>query len=127
MTAHEEQDERIVGIDLRLVRRCWCNHARDFIRDDGLAVPARDFAASVVAHSAERHLDQPSPRIVGNAVARPLSSRRDQRFLHCIFGGSEVVESPDDRAEHVRARSRSKRSTRRSSADDVTPDQSASP
>ena len=102
MTAHEQQDQRVVGIDLRLAVRRRCNDDRGFVCHDSFTVPARDLAANVIDHSTQRHLDQPAAWIVGDAVARPLCGRGDQRFLHGVLGVGEVAKSPDHRAEHLR-------------------------
>jgi len=41
-------------------------------------------------------------RIVGHALMRPLERRRDERFLHRIFGFRKITEATDHRAEHLR-------------------------
>ena len=47
-------------------------------------------------------MNQPAARVVGQAVARPLRGRGDQRLLHRVLGGGEIAEAADDRAEHLR-------------------------
>ena len=86
MTAHEQQHERVVGID----RRARCTSAGatttgSLVGHDSLAMAPRDLAAHVIGHAPQRDVDQPAARIVGNAVARPLRRRGDQRFLHGVL------------------------------------------
>ena len=57
---------------------------------------------SVIDHPSLRDADQPAERIVGDAIARPLGRRRNQRFLDSVFGRGEVAKSPDHRAKHLR-------------------------
>ena len=38
----------------------------------------------------------------GTPSIGPLHRRREQRFLHGVFGGGEVAKPADDRAEHLR-------------------------
>ena len=56
----------------------------------------------MIGHAPRGDLDQPAARIVGHAFSRPLHGRREQRLLHRVFGGGEVAEAPDHRAEHLR-------------------------
>ena len=98
MAAHEEQHERVVLLRIHpdsggrarapaaAVSRC----RRD------------DFAAQVVGHAPRGDLDQPPARIFGNAFARPLQRRRQQRLLHRVLRGAEIAEAADHRAEHLR-------------------------
>ena len=101
MATHKEQDERVVligfipSVDGR--RQLVHLHGRS-----GLALPAGQFAAHVVRHAAKGDLNQPGPRIVGNAFPRPLRGRRDQGLLHGVLGGGEVAKTADHRAEHLR-------------------------
>ena len=82
------------GRDL-LVRRRLHHH-------DVLAPAAGQLRAQVVGHAPGGDLDQPAARVVGDAVARPLLRRREQRLLHRVLGGGEVAEAADHRAEHLR-------------------------
>ena len=45
---------------------------------------------------------QPAARVVAALPRRPLARRRDQRFLHRVFRGGEVVAPTRDGAEHLR-------------------------
>ncbi len=64
-------------------------------------MPPGSLAAQVVHHSPRCHLDQPPPRIVGNAFSRPLHGCRYQRLLHGILRSGKVVIA-DHRTEHLR-------------------------
>src|SRR5690349_18727421 len=101
MTAHEEQDERVVffapAIDLDCRRQLVHFHRRS-----GLTAPARELATHAIDHAPGSDLSQPRTGIVGDALPRPLSGRRDQRLLDCVFGAGEITESPDYGAEHLR-------------------------
>ena len=68
----------------------------------GLALPAGHFAAHVVRHAAKGYLGQPRPRIVRNAIARPLHGRRYQGLLHSVLGSGEVPKTANHRAEYLR-------------------------
>ena len=70
--------------------------------DRVLATATRDLAAHVIGQPPHGDLIEPAARIVGNALARPLRRRGDQRLLHGIFGGGEVAVATRDGAEHLR-------------------------
>jgi len=101
MTAHEQQDERVVLIHfiLRVGRR---RRPVELERRGGFSAPAGEFAADVIGHAPGSHLNQPGARIAGAPLPRPLNSRRNQRLLHGVFGVCKVTESADDRSEHLR-------------------------
>ena len=103
MTAHEQQDERVVLIgftpNLQIGRG---RHRFDLHGRGGFPAAARHLAAQVIGHAPRGHLNQPGAWILGTAVPRPLDGRRDQCLLHGILGGGEVAETADDRAEHLR-------------------------
>ena len=76
---------------------------RRHLRRDGLLAPAsRHLAAHVIGQASDGDVIQPAARIVGNAGRGPLRRRRDQRFLHRILRGGEVVVPTRDGAEHLR-------------------------
>src|SRR5215813_10495001 len=102
MTTHEEEYERIVGIDPGLAVRRWIDGDGSLLGDGRLAVSARDVAAKLVGHSPPRDLDQPTERLLRHAIARPLPGRRDHRLLHGVLTRSDVMKSPDGGAEHLR-------------------------
>ena len=102
MAAHEQQHERVVGIDPGLGKNRRRNDERQILGCRGLAIATRDLAADVIGHASERHVNQPAARIVRNTVARPLRGRCDQRFLHGVLAGSEIAEPSHRRAEHLR-------------------------
>ncbi len=104
MTAHEEQNERVVL--LHGVLGVWCENDllvwRPLGEDDSFATPARARAAQLVGEPPHGDLDQPAARIVGKALDGPLPERRDKRFLDGVFGRREIAAPPDDGAEHLR-------------------------
>ena len=67
-----------------------------------LALAASHFAPHMIGHTAGGDLNQPSARILGKAVLRPLDCCRNQRFLDCIFGRGKVAKTTYGRAEHLR-------------------------
>jgi len=101
MTAHKEQDERIIlirfNLDIRRRRQTF-----EFRGRSGFAATAGQLAAQVIGHTPGGHLNQPGPGIVWNAFARPLNRRREQCLLNGVLGIGEVPETADDRAEHLR-------------------------
>ena len=104
MTAHEEQDQRVVLT--HDILRIGCENDL-FIGwplgdDDGLAAAARARAAQLVSEPAHRDLDEPAARVVGEAFDGPLAKRRDERFLHGVFRRGKIPAAPDDGAEHLR-------------------------
>ena len=64
--------------------------------------PPGCLAAQVIRHAAGGHVNQPAARVVGHAFRRPLHAGGDERFLHRIFGGGEILEAADRRAENLR-------------------------
>jgi hypothetical protein len=104
MTAHEEQDERVVlilpipAIDCgRLLPfECYLQGREGFAPSPGQR------AAEMIGHAPGGDLDQPAARIVGHALFGPLHGRREQRLLNGILGGEEVAEAPDHGAENLR-------------------------
>ena len=52
--------------------------------------------------SSSGHVNQPAARIVRHAFLRPLRAGGDERLLHRVFGGGEVLEAADRRAENLR-------------------------
>jgi len=103
MTAHEQKIQDVVSFRDRLVggerELLLCG---DQAHDDGLALPARALRANVIGNLAPGDVDQPRAWVLGQAVARPLRRCRDQRLLNGVFRGTEVAETMNDRAEHLR-------------------------
>ena len=104
MTAHEQQDQRVV-----LIRLIQTTHRRRLLlvgphlRSEGcFTLSQRQLAAHVIGHAAGGDLDQPSARVIWQAVLGPLHGGCEQRLLNRILGGCEVPEAPHDRAEHAR-------------------------
>ena len=101
MTAHEEQDERVVvlfafGIEGRDEEE-W-----RFSGGGGFAIEARTLAAHAIGHAARGNVDEPGARIVGEAFLRPLICGGDECILHRVLGGGEVAEAAKDGTEHLR-------------------------
>src|SRR5262249_55794932 len=70
---------------------------------DGLfPAPTRELASLIVGETPRGDVNEPASRVVGQALTRPLVGGCDERFLYRIFRSTEVPESPDDRAEHLR-------------------------
>ena len=104
MTAHEEQQERVVFIDAN-VGRGWWNESPlspELTRDSVFSVAPRDLAARLVGETPDGHAIEPASWIVRYAVHWPLRGGGDQCFLHGVFGCREVAMSTDDRAEDLR-------------------------
>lgn len=72
------------------------------MKGPALALPARRLAALVIDHTPRRNADQPRPRVLGKALARPLSSGCKQRLLDSVFGSAEIAKTPSHPAEHLR-------------------------
>ena len=102
MAAHEQQHERVVGIDLRLAVERRRDDDRRVVGDHCLAVAARDLAADVIGHAPQRDVEQPAARIVGHAVARPLLAAAISASCTASSRRREVAKAPDHRAEHLR-------------------------
>jgi len=101
MTAHEEQDERVVLIGFVLND----GHRRGGARlHCGCGFPAASgqIGAQVVGHTAGGDVNQPGARIVGNTFAGPLQGGGEQCFLNGVLGSCEVAKTADDCAEHLR-------------------------
>ena len=104
MTTHEQQNQRVVLIRAVEAVSGW-NHLlldRRLHHHHRLALSSGDVGAEVVGHAPRGDVDQPAARIVGDTLIGPLHRRREQRFLHGVFGGSEITKPADHRAEHLR-------------------------
>ena len=101
MATHEEQHKGVVL--LRFIFNVGRGHRLAGLHCHGaFAEPSSRRAAQVIGHTPRGDLNQPAARIVGNALLRPLYGRCHQRLLHGILGGCEIMETADDRAEHLR-------------------------
>ena len=68
-----------------------------------LAPAARLLAAHLIGHAPERRPGSARPRgLSGQALARPLQRRRQQRLLDRVLGGGEVPEPAHERAQDLR-------------------------
>ena len=95
MAAEEEEQQRVVGAGrLRPVR----------LEQLGvlLATPARTLAAQLRRPSAARRPGSASCAGCRAAPLGPLARGRDERLLHGVLGGVEVVVAPHERAEDLR-------------------------
>src|SRR5260221_14660481 len=101
MTAHEEQDERVVLIRF-ILDAGRGRHVVELRGRRSFPAPAGELAAQVVGHAPGSDLNQPGARILGSAFPRPLNRRREQRLLNGVLGGGEVAETANDHAEHLR-------------------------
>ena len=102
VTAHEQQDERVVPLG-----RSGIAEPRPGIGDgrpgsEFFAVASCCVAADVVRHAPGGHVNQPAARVVRHAFLRPLHAGGDERLLYRVFGGGEVLEAADRRAENLR-------------------------
>jgi hypothetical protein len=100
VAAHKQQDERVIGIHIRLDFVDGRNGLH-ILRDRGFPLTAGNFAAHLVDHAAGCDLDQPAAWILGNTPLRPLRNGRYHGLLHGVLGGGEVAKTACDRAEHL--------------------------
>ena len=66
------------------------------------ATTTRVFLAHVIGHAPEGDPNQPAAWVVGEPLLGPLGGGGDERFLDGVFGGAEITEPPNDRAENLR-------------------------
>src|SRR6185503_14666440 len=105
MTAHEEQNERVIFIDGKVyVRR---RHERpvcdDFTCDCVFAMTPRYFTAQLISHPPHCNVIEPAFGIVRNPFDWPLGRSRDECFLHGIFCRREITMTSCNGAEHLRS------------------------
>src|ERR1700722_19747950 len=92
MTAHEEQNERVILSDMS-VYLGYGRQVIEFGRHRSFAAATGHLASQVISHAAGGDLDEPRARIVRSAFLGPLKCCCQQRFLDCIFGVGEVTET----------------------------------
>jgi hypothetical protein len=102
MTTHEKQRERVVADALSLVVTFRCNFQWRFGSNERLAIPARHFAPHVIDQATPCHTDQPTERLVRDAVAWPLIGPGDESFLHRILRCAEIIALTHNRTERLR-------------------------
>ena len=118
MAAHEEEDQRVVLVgDVgrhASRRRAQCVERREFWRgrhlllgwrlgDHGrFAPPPRELGAQLIGHAPHGDMNQPSARVVGHALIRPLHGRRKECFLDGIFCLRKVTKTANHGAENLR-------------------------
>ena len=76
---------------------------RELGRDRVLAPPAGLLAPDVVGQAAQGDAVEPAAGVVRDAFGGPPGRRRDQRVLHRVLGGGEVLVPPRDGAQHLAA------------------------
>src|SRR5215469_15274327 len=99
MTAHKQQDQRVVWIyvSLNIDRR----RGFQFIYHGGFPLAAGKFTPNLVGHSPTGDLNQPAAWIIWDAPLRPLREGRNHGLLHCILGGGKVAKTASNRTEHL--------------------------
>ncbi len=104
VTAHEQQDERVVGLRCATVSAAGASHCvgQGPPGDGVLTALASLLAAQQVGQPARGDGDQPTARVVRDAVLRPLRGGREERLLHRVLGGVEVPVAAHHRAEDLR-------------------------
>ncbi len=104
MAAQEQEGQRVVLIRQRLVvgSRRKQRVVRDRCRGRRLPPAARLLAAPPVGEPPRSDRDQPGPRILRDALIRPLHSGGQERLLHCVLAQVEVPVAADQRAEDPR-------------------------
>ena len=104
VAAHEEQRQSVVLLraGIGVGRRHESPLGPDLARYRILPPPPCHLASHLVGEPAERDVVEPAARIARHSLRRPPARRRDQRFLHRVFRGGEVVTPTCDGAEHLR-------------------------
>ncbi len=118
MTAHEQQDERVVTIGVgrapgaakarseierHVVWRRGDLLLHDRLHDHvGLATSSRRLRSDVIGHASRSDVDEPAARVVRKTFLRPLGRCGQQRLLDRVLRGSEIAEPPDHGADNRR-------------------------
>ena len=101
MTAHEEQNERVILLDMTVD----FGHGRQIIKfhgHGGFPAPTGELASQVIGHAPASDLDKPGARIVRRAFFGPLKRCCEQRLLDGVFSVGEIMEAANDDPEHLR-------------------------
>ena len=103
MAAHEQQNQRVVGVRGELVGG-WGHPLRGQgpLGNGVLSALTSLLAAQQIRQSARGDGDQPSKRIIGTPVLRPGGRRGDERFLGRVLGRVEMAVTTHERAEDPR-------------------------
>ena len=100
MTAHEEQDERVVVRVVEIERR---DDEEGLLGgNSGFTIEACAIAAQRVGHATCGDANEPGARTVRSAFVRPLIRCCDQGLLHRVFRDGEVAKAMEQDAEHLR-------------------------
>src|SRR2546430_5106551 len=103
MAAHEQRDQRVVGVRGGPVGGGCQPLVGQYPPGDGvLPALAGLLAAQQVGQPARGDRDQPGARVVRYAVLRPLQGSREERLLRRVLGGGEVPVAAYHRAENPR-------------------------
>jgi hypothetical protein len=104
MAAHEQQDERVVGVGRALI-----GGGRHTLGGQGppakcvLSTLSGLLAAQQIRQPSGGDRDQPAQRVIGTTVVRPPGGGGgDQRFLGCILRGVEMAIAAHQRTEDPR-------------------------
>src|SRR4051812_45677316 len=104
MAAHEQQNERVVGVRDALI--CW--GLRDSLgwqqplRNRLLPALAGLLTSQQVRQATRCDRDQPAERVIGTTLSGPAGRGGDERLLRRVLGGIEVAVATNQRAEHPR-------------------------
>jgi hypothetical protein len=101
MAAHEQQDQRVVGVTCTLggVRL----QLRQLSPSDGvLTTSASVLTAQQVGQPTSCDRDQPALRVVRQTLTRPLRRCCEHGLLHGVFGSVEVTVASHHRAKNLR-------------------------
>jgi hypothetical protein len=97
MAAHQHQSQRVIS--RRTLSRA-CDH--ECIGSTLFALPASTVAAPLVDQVPVSHGQEPRPRMFGNALARPLTQRRDDGFLYGVLTCIELPVAPGEGSDDLR-------------------------
>jgi hypothetical protein len=101
MAAHEQQDQRVVGVACSLSGLSLL-HGQLPPSDGVLTTSASLLATQQVGQPTSRDHDQPALRVVRQTLARPLRRSREHGLLHRIFGSVEMAVAAYHGAENLR-------------------------
>ena len=111
MAAHEQEDERVVVLDVRLRLRRGRSPSTARRRDRSRGAAAR-FRCGCDRSCVATRPGSASRAGCRACLARPLHRRREQRFLHRVFGRGESRKRRTTAPSTCGARSRNRCSTR---------------
>ncbi len=101
MAAHEQQDQRVVGVARSLGGVSLLLRQLP-PRNGVLTAPPSLLTAQQVGQPASCDRDQPVLRVVRQTLIRPLRRRREHGLLYGVFGSVEVTVAAYHRAKNLR-------------------------